>query len=93
MPKVKTYLIIFSLTIIAFFIKVINLDASSLGADECFSVYSAQLPPLDIITWLNTGDNPPLWELILHYWIVVRITHIRLTTNCFGQIMELIHWR
>lgn len=42
-----------------------------IGSDECFSAYSAQLPPITIIKWLSTGDNPPFWELLLHYWIKV----------------------
>ena len=57
------------LLVIAFVIKGLYIGVMDIGMDECFSVYTAQLSPSQIISWLSTGDNPPLWELLLHYWI------------------------
>lgn len=65
------YLVLILLICVGFVLKGFNLGETGLGADECFSVYTAQLEPATIIKWLSTGDNPPLWELILHYWIKI----------------------
>ena len=40
-----------------------------IGSDECFSLFYAQFSPAEIIRTLIQGDNPPLWELLLHFWI------------------------
>lgn len=62
---------IISLFILAFIIKGWNIAETDIGGDECFSVYNAQLSIPEIITWLSKGNNPPLWEILLHFWIKV----------------------
>lgn len=57
--------------ILAIAVKSWNIDETDIGFDECFSLYNAQLPVSKIITLLAQGDNPPLWEIILHYWISI----------------------
>ena len=63
-----------SLAILFFFlsmgIQLIGLDALSLTSDECFSIYHAQMSPRLIYQHLSTGNNPPLHEWILHYWML-----------------------
>lgn len=63
-----------SLAILFFFlsmgIHLIGLDALSLTSDECFSIYHAQMSPRLIYLNLSTGNNPPLHEWILHYWML-----------------------
>jgi 4-amino-4-deoxy-L-arabinose transferase-like glycosyltransferase len=51
-------------------IHLIGLDALSLTSDECFSIYHAQMSPRLIYQHLSTGNNPPLHEWILHYWML-----------------------
>ena len=51
-------------------IHLIGLDALSLTSDECFSIYHAQMSPRHIYLHLSTGNNPPLHEWILHYWML-----------------------
>jgi mannosyltransferase len=61
----------FLLIIIGFVLRLQNILTHSIGVDEPFSIYHAQLDIPDIIYQLSLGNNPPLFEIILHYWIKV----------------------
>lgn len=40
-----------------------------IATDEFFSIYYANFSVHDIVVNLTMGDNPPLWEILLHYWM------------------------
>lgn len=59
----------FLLFVINFIAKVIFLTAYDIGLDEPFTLYHAQFSPGLIVDLLKNYNNPPLYELVLHYWI------------------------
>lgn len=54
---------------LATLLRCLFIGKSDLGGDESFTLYMAQLGIPDIVKILCKGDNPPLWELLLHGWI------------------------
>ncbi len=62
------YLQILFLLVLAFFLRFWHINKTSIGVDECFSLFISQYNLREIINILSTGDNPPLWEILLHYW-------------------------
>ncbi|MDZ4757875.1 MAG: glycosyltransferase family 39 protein [Bacteroidota bacterium] len=69
----KTTLMCLLIFCLNFVLKTIYITATPLSGDEPFSVYMSQMRVGVIWEYLFTGNNPPLYEIILHYWV-----------NCFG---------
>ena len=59
------------LLVIAAVLRMWFLGKTDLGGDESFTLYMALQSPSDIVRMLCKGDNPPLWELLLHFWVKV----------------------
>ena len=67
----RTLVSAISLFLLALGINLIGLDFRSLTSDECFSIYHAQMSPRLIYHHLSSGNNPPLFEWMLHYWMLL----------------------
>ncbi len=58
-----------SLLVLATVLRVLFVGKTDLGRDESFSLYISLQGVPDIVCLLIKGDNPPLWEILLHFWI------------------------
>jgi hypothetical protein len=59
------------LLLVALVLRVWYIGKTDLGGDESFSLYMALQSVPDLVRMLCQGDNPPLWELLLHFWVKV----------------------
>ena len=73
MEFIKKHFIVLALFLLNIIIKVMYLSFQPISHDEPFTVYHAQFDFYNIIHYLKNYNNPPLFELILHFWI-----------KCFG---------
>lgn len=50
-------------------LRIWYVGKTDLGYDESFSLYVSLQSLPEAIRMLCKGDNPPLWEVLLHFWI------------------------
>ena len=57
--------------VVVLVLRVWYIGKTDLGGDESFSLYMALQSVPDLVRMLCQGDNPPLWELLLHFWVKI----------------------
>ncbi len=65
----KEFLIPVLLFCFSFYFRFEYIQTYAIAGDESFSAYVAQFSVTDIIHFLLQGNNPPLYEVFLHFWI------------------------
>lgn len=70
MRRVNWFLVLFSIVLAAFALRIFRLDFQSLWYDEAFSVYLAQFSLAEITARTAADIQPPLYYYLLHFWIV-----------------------
>ena len=66
----QTFIECLILLVIAAVLRIWFIGKTDLGGDESFTLYMSLQSIPDIVRMLCQGDNPPLWELLLHFWII-----------------------
>jgi len=83
----------FLILVLNLILKSLYLTSQDISIDEPFSIYHAQFAIPDLITNLQNYNNPPLFELLLHYWIkLFGITplSVRLLPMLFACLSPLV---
>ncbi|PCJ65202.1 MAG: hypothetical protein COA58_10075 [Bacteroidetes bacterium] len=84
-----TLLIPFLFFLINIVLRWIGIEINSLAGDEPYSVYYAQMDITDILRHMKHGNNPPLYEVFLHFWIKlfgISEVVVRIPSLLFGGI-------
>jgi len=94
----KRKILLFSIAIflLNLLIKLLFIDSNDIARDEPFSIFHAQMPILDIIYSLKGGNNPPLYEILLHFWIKlfgIEAFAVRLPSLIFSCFTALVIFR
>lgn len=50
-------------------LKSIFLGANEVALDEPFTIFNAQRPVGELVEYLKKYNNPPLFDVFLHYWV------------------------
>ncbi len=85
--KTKLKFALFAIFFASFFVRLYDLNAESLFLDETYSVKIAKMDISQIIDASKEDVHPPLYYLILHYWIDIlgdSESMIRLLSAFFG---------
>ena len=69
LKKHKHTFFLLSIILLNAILKAFYLDANPIDMDEPFSIFHAQMGVSEIIQALKNGNNPPLYEIFLHFWI------------------------
>jgi mannosyltransferase len=73
-------------------LKSAYLGAGSVAGDEPFSIRMSLFAPEVIVRELAKGNNPPLFELILHYWVSafgIGPTSVRFLPMAFSSLAAM----
>ncbi|MFT5020759.1 MAG: putative membrane-bound mannosyltransferase, partial [Polaribacter sp.] len=69
--KIPTWIVVTLLTVAALVLRLLYLNSTDIAGDEPFSIFVAHFDLSEIIAYLSTGNNPPLFEVLLHFYIRV----------------------
>ena len=65
--------LVLCITLVGGFLRVFLLATKGMWVDETFSVWLANQSVVDMLQWIAKIDqHPPLYYLLLHYWIALR---------------------
>ena len=67
--KKQLWITAISLLLLNILLKIIFISTASIAWDEPFSIYHAQMSVKNIVHQLYLGNNPPFFEIVLHFWI------------------------
>jgi mannosyltransferase len=86
----RSYLAVLLIFLLGISLRLYDLGAESIWWDEAYAIkVMAQPGPLDIIRLSSGDNNPPLYYLVLHYWMLMAGSSevaVRLPSAIFGAL-------
>ena len=71
MRRISSWIVLLTIFLIAFALRVFRLEYQSLWYDEAFSVYLAHFDLAQITARTAADIQPPLYYFLLHFWIAL----------------------
>jgi mannosyltransferase len=84
--KVVSFCLVVAINLL---VKIVGISHNPIALDEPFSIYHSQFSINHIYQILSEGNNPPLYEFFLHYWISIGGTDafwVRLPSVIFSSL-------
>jgi len=66
-PAIALGLVLFGLSLA---LRLLNINSTDIAGDEPFSIFMGQLDVQQIVKHLSQDNSPPLFEIILHYYML-----------------------
>ncbi|MCF8277694.1 MAG: DUF6020 family protein [Flavobacteriales bacterium] len=89
MKQIPDWILSLALLALAFGVRILNINETDISGDEPFSLYVAQFDIVTIIRYLSSGNNPPLYEILLHYYVFY-FGNNDLTVRLFPSILNAL---
>jgi uncharacterized membrane protein len=80
---------IFIFVLLNVLLKLLYVSNAEIAIDEPFSIMVAQMPIAEILSFLGDGNNPPLFEIILHpvvLFLGIDVPWVRLPSVLFSSL-------
>lgn len=68
--KIHPAIISSLLFMFALALRLLNINTTDIAGDETFSIFMAQFDVSTIVAFLSGGNNPPLFEILLHHYML-----------------------
>ncbi|NQU95860.1 MAG: glycosyltransferase family 39 protein [Candidatus Omnitrophica bacterium] len=96
MDAKKTILVLIAILLLGLLLRIHDLTTESLWLDEGQSIKMASLEPFHIIKQCTKDNHPPLYYIILHYWIKIfgdSEFSVRFLSVLFGFIALIVVYK
>jgi len=95
-PKHTTIILLLTVLLLGFFLRVYNLDSESIWLDEGISIKLSRIDPAAITIERAFNNHPPLYFIALHYWVKAfgnSVFSTRLLSVLFGFLAIFMIYR
>ena len=95
-PKYAIIILLLTVLLLGFFLRIYDLDTKSIWLDEGISIKLSRADPAAITIERALNNHPPLYFIILHYWVRAfgnSVFSARLLSVLFGLLAIFMIYR